>query len=200
MVERDRMRRARWRLRGAWMWPAFALLTVLDGIVLHLLPVQTDTARLGPSLLVAAIVNFALLALLAPGLGLALGRLRRDLPRGVARDYAGTALLVLGAGGVLVLGLAHRDTATRHRAAAAQAASAGASYILAHAPREFAVEAVHADTLTIRPGTLYRTCAPSAEKPRAWCVLVRPGRGEPSVRYSSREPNSSFAPVRDLGN
>ena len=30
--------RIRWRLRGAWMWPSFVAVTLLDGLILHLLP------------------------------------------------------------------------------------------------------------------------------------------------------------------
>src|SRR5882757_1538007 len=36
--ERFWTRRLRWRLRGAWMWPTFAILTIAEGFVLHKWP------------------------------------------------------------------------------------------------------------------------------------------------------------------
>ena len=40
--------RVRWRLRGAWMWPTFVALTLLDGLVLHLLPPVGTGVDLSP--------------------------------------------------------------------------------------------------------------------------------------------------------
>ena len=37
-VERLWWPRLRWRMRGAWQWPAFAVLTLLDGVLLTKLP------------------------------------------------------------------------------------------------------------------------------------------------------------------
>lgn len=192
MVERKRLGRARWRMRGAWMWPAYLALTAADAVVLHLLPAQTDAAALGPSVLVAAVLNLALLALLVPPLGALLNRARSDLPRSVARDYAGTTLLGVGAAVVLALGFAHHGTVTRHHDARRSAAREASAFIRAHAPAEFRDNLARADTLTVIAGALYRTCAPSPARARAWCVLVRTGRDPPDVRYSSREPNASF--------
>ena len=45
MVESVRWRRLRWRLRGAWQWPTFALLTVLDALLVARLPFQGDGRR-----------------------------------------------------------------------------------------------------------------------------------------------------------
>ncbi len=50
---RDRVRRLRWRLRGAVLWPTFAVLTVADGVLLHLLPIAGDVIGLVPALLLA---------------------------------------------------------------------------------------------------------------------------------------------------
>ena len=48
-VERLWLPRLKWRIRGAWQWPAFALLTVLDAVLLTQLPFYGD----GPGTLVA---------------------------------------------------------------------------------------------------------------------------------------------------
>src|SRR4051794_41846030 len=34
--------RLRWRMRGAWLWPAFIALTVAEGVALDLLPISGD--------------------------------------------------------------------------------------------------------------------------------------------------------------
>ena len=34
--------RMRWRMRGAWLWPTFVVLTVAEGIALELLPIAGD--------------------------------------------------------------------------------------------------------------------------------------------------------------
>src|SRR3712207_6047721 len=33
------VRRMRWRRRGAWLWPVFALATIADTVLLHVLPI-----------------------------------------------------------------------------------------------------------------------------------------------------------------
>jgi hypothetical protein len=42
MVESVRWRRLRWRLRGAWQWPAFVVLTVADAVIVARLPRESD--------------------------------------------------------------------------------------------------------------------------------------------------------------
>ena len=86
--------RLRWRLRGAWLWPAFIGLTVVDGVLITLLPPYTGTPPgLVGGLLLAGFANLLLTAVVAPFAGRALRRRRPDLPRPVALDQAGTALL-----------------------------------------------------------------------------------------------------------
>ena len=48
-----------------------------------------------PGVLIAGFANLAVVALLAPAAGRLLRRRRADLPRAIAADYAGTALLAL---------------------------------------------------------------------------------------------------------
>ena len=89
MVESVRLRRLRWRLRGAWQWPTFVVLTVVDAVLLVRLPFQGEGADLFGALIVAGFFNVLAVALLAPLGGMLLRRRRRDLPFMIARDYAG---------------------------------------------------------------------------------------------------------------
>src|SRR3954451_24829830 len=104
MVEFVRWRRLRWRLRGAWQWPAFVVLTVVDVVLVARLPFQGGGADAMGAFLVAGFFNLIAVAVLAPVFGWLLRKRRRDLPFMIARDYAGAVLLVAITGGILVGG------------------------------------------------------------------------------------------------
>ncbi len=89
MVESVRWRRLRWRLRGAWQWPAFAVLTLVDALLVARLPFFGEGTDAFGGVIFAGFVNLLAVALVAPFVGLALRRRRRDLPWFIARDYAG---------------------------------------------------------------------------------------------------------------
>ncbi len=71
MVESVRWRRLRWRLRGAWQWPAFVALTAVDAVLIARLPFQGEGADVIGAALVATFFNLLAVALVAPFLGLA---------------------------------------------------------------------------------------------------------------------------------
>ena len=83
--------RVRWRFRGALLWPAFWVLTLADALLLGCLPIAGDggTAFV-PALLLSGFFNLVAVAIVAPLAGLVLRRRRRDLPRVIAFDRAGT--------------------------------------------------------------------------------------------------------------
>jgi len=76
----DRLRRARWRLRGALLWPAFGLATIVDAAIMHWLPISGAGTHWIPALLLAGCLNVAAIALLGGLGGLALRRMRQGLP------------------------------------------------------------------------------------------------------------------------
>ena len=53
MEDRIWTRRLRWRLRGARLWPTFAVLTVLDGLLLHHNPIAGDSTSVLAGVLLA---------------------------------------------------------------------------------------------------------------------------------------------------
>ena len=66
-------------MRGAWQWPAFCALTVVDAIVLSLLPFYGDgPGGYVPGLLLAGFFNILAVAVLAPIGGRLLRRRRRS--------------------------------------------------------------------------------------------------------------------------
>ena len=188
-VERLWPSRLRWRMRGAWLWPAFFGLTALDGTLMAELPPYEGTPPdvIG-GILLAGFANLFLLAVPAPFAGRLLRGRRPDLPRPIAYDYAGTALLGALTAVILVAGLAHRPAvAAEQRDEAALAAAVG-DYVRAHAPEwQPGLAAAEADKLKAHS---YRACVPGPD-PRRWlCLIVDTDRRPPAVhRDESMQPN-----------
>src|ERR1044072_5027869 len=110
------LRRMRWRLRGAWLWPTFVAATLVEMVLLHALPVQGDSTGWISALLAAGCRNLIAVVIVGGPGGMLLRRKRPDLPKVVADDYAGTAALVLVAAGLVVAGLVNRPEIVDRRA------------------------------------------------------------------------------------
>jgi hypothetical protein len=187
--------RLRWRLRGAWMWPAFFALTVVDGVLIAALPPYEDTPPgFVGALLFAGFANLFLLAVVAPFAGMALRRLRPDLPRAIARDYAGAALVAALTAVLLGGGLAHRSAIAAEHADRDAVTGAVRGYVGAHA-QDWSGGLAAIDTLRMKED-LYRACVPGADARRWLCLVVETdGRPPTVVRDDSMEPNSSLRTV-----
>lgn len=193
-MERVWASRLRWRLRGAWLAPLLVVLTIADAVLIHFRPLAGDgETELFAALLLASFLNLVAVAALAPFAGIALRRLRPDLPAIVARDYAGVVLILLVTAGIAVAGQRHHGTLTRNQDALADAHARAVAWIGAHAPAAFRRHVALADTIAVVPGSLHRTCAPDPRSGRAWCVVVRAGVPFPrGVRYAGGETNATF--------
>jgi hypothetical protein len=67
------------------------------------------------------------------------------------------------------------------------------AWIGTHAPAEFRRHVALADTVTIVERRMYRTCVPTIDGRRAWCVVVRTAVPFPGgVRFDGGEPNAIF--------
>ncbi len=186
--------RLRWRMRGAWMWPAFAAFTVLDAVLIYVWPLSGEHTAVVPAFLLAGFFNLLAVAVLGPMAGwMVRRRWRPDLPRAVAHDYAGTVLLVVVAAGVLAAGLANRGAADASRADFAAQAAAFRRWAATEAPLAYRRNIHRATTLKL-DDDLYRTCLPGPDPARSFCAYVMTGQHPPGVRRDpSREPNASFA-------
>jgi hypothetical protein len=184
--------RARWRLRGAWQWPAFVALTIADAFVGHALPQSGDTESYAAAALAGLVLNLLGVLLLSRPLGALIRRIRRDLPAVVARDYAGTYVVVAITLAILGAGLNHRASVNASRQAMQEATARAQAWIGDHAPPAFRRHIEHVDVLPIQSGAVYRACVPGTHA-RTYCVVVnlrRPWRR--SVRFAGYEPNASF--------
>jgi len=191
---RGGLRRLRWRLRGAWLWPTFAVVTVLEMLLLHWLPLSGERTGLVAGLLLAACLNLIAVVLVGGLGGAALRRRRRDLPRVVAEDYAGTAGLALVAVVFVAVGIAHRpETAAEHRAFDEQSLAAQ-RWMEANGDLFERAHVGAATTLRI-DADLYRTCVPTTQ-PRRWlCLIVDTAVSPPHVKVDpNHESNASMNP------
>jgi hypothetical protein len=188
-------RRLRWRRRGAWQWPVFLALTVVDGIVLVLLPFyDPGPGGLFPALLLAGFANLVAVAVAAPLAGRLVRSVRRDLPRVVACDYAGTFLLAALAAGLVAGGLLHRPAAAAAEADRAAVLLSVHDYVVAQAP-ELGDQLPAADTVQLE-SQLYRACVPRHRRGRYLCLFVSTDQRPPGITRDRDEAPNIAVPAR----
>ena len=194
-MDGEALRRLRWRRRGAWQWPTFALTLVLATVSLHELPLAGERTPLAGALLLAGFFNLLVVAVLAPLLGMLLRRRRRDLPRVVARDYAGTAALVAVALLVLLGGLLHHGAVVAGEREFQRQSDAVRRYVQEQAPA-YAQRVGLADSWRV-DAHLFRTCVPG--RPRL-CLIVDTRSSPPGVTLDpNHAPNSTYIGPRAVG-
>jgi hypothetical protein len=200
-MERVWASRLRWRLRGATLWPAFALFLVADAALLHYLPIAGDGDGPGPvpALLLSGFFNLVVVAVGAPVAGALLRRRRPDLPGLIAADRAGTVLLVVLAAALAGIGIAHRSQTVAEREALAAGLQRVREYVRRNAPPEYRRRVDEA--ASVRFGDdLYRTCVPGDDPERWLCLFVFTDQDPPGVREdTNRAPNTSYLPYASGG-
>lgn len=186
--------RLRWRWRGAWLWPSFALVTVLDGVIVHARPLAGDTQTVAGGIVAALVLNVIAVLLLSRPLAALIRRRRRDMPVGVARNYAGTLAVGLVLAGMAAIGVAHHATLVDQQRALRDAVVRAEAFIGDRAPPAFRPMAAHPDTYTIQAGKIYRTCVPDLTGTRTYCVIVTTDRPlTQSVVFAGYESNATFS-------
>jgi hypothetical protein len=185
--------RLRWRLHGAWMWPAFLVLSLADGAIGHWLPPTGDSWSPVGAFLLCFFFGLVSIAVLAPLFGMLLRRVRGDMPKVVARDYAGTSILLLITVLMLTAGLLHHAQISADQRTMEDATARAEAYIGVHAPSRFRNDMQHLSTYVVQPGAIYRTCVRDLHS-RSWCVIVNAHEQfSRSVRFAGSEPNSLFS-------
>ncbi|HYZ80556.1 MAG TPA: hypothetical protein VE571_04770 [Solirubrobacteraceae bacterium] len=186
--------RARWRWRGAWLWPAFVATALLDGAIATWRPFVGQRQSVPGGVLAGLILNLLAVLFLSRPLGRLLRRRRGDMPVVVARNYGGTCAVLLVCVGLAAAGLARHGAIVADQRALADAVVRAAGFIGDRAPAPFRANARHADTFTIEAGAIYRICVPSPDGRRTYCVIVKPRLPlARSVVFDGYEPNWLFA-------
>jgi len=187
-----RLGRLHWRLRGAWLWPTFVAATVLEGGLLHALPVQGESTGWVGGTLAAGCLNLVCIVVAGTIGGRWLRRRRPDMPRVVAENYAGTAVLGIVAAGLVAAGLVHHTTIARHADAFAEQSLAVRRWVALNGDAYERAHVSRADSLRVDED-LYRTCVPRPDPKRALCLIVDTTQLPPTVkRDASSEPNTLF--------
>jgi hypothetical protein len=188
--------RMRWRLRGAWMWPAFVVLAVADGIIGHLLPVAGNAESVVGGLIAGLFFNLLAVVVLGPLVGRLLRTRRRDLPLAIARDYGGATCIALVTVALLAIGAARQGSIVNERRVTRDAATRAAAWIGDHAPARFQADASRLDTYVLVAGSIYRVCAGAGDdrSPHYFCVIVDERRpAAQSVRPAGSESNETLS-------
>jgi hypothetical protein len=171
--------RMRWRLRGAWMWPSFVAITVLDGWLLHLLPPERTGIDLIPGILLATFGNLVLVGAVGPWLARRMWKRRPAADPGappkaqleVLTDRIGTGLLVAGVFGIVAAGLANRPVIVVETNQRERAAKLLENYVEAHGDDELRRNLEASDTRRYADG-YYRSCIPHDDRERATCFFI----------------------------
>jgi hypothetical protein len=173
-------RRLRWRLRGALMWPVFAVLTIADGLVLHFLPPNTTGVRIVPGLVIASFANLFLIGIVAPFFARRLASRERaahryegrdPLPPEVLLDRSASILLVVAAIGLTVAGLGNRPVIVSETKATEDNAKLVERYVIAHGTPEVKANLQTANSKRLAEG-YFRTCINLNDRARAFCMFV----------------------------
>lgn len=162
--------RLRWRLSGAWQWPAFVVLTAVDAVVLARLPFSGGRANLLGCLLVAGVLNVIVVAVASHLGGWLVRRRRPDLPREIAADRAATMGLVTLCVVLLAGGLAHRRALTTHDKLVAAVLRETELFAAHRAPARY-LPLHGADT--VEQGHTFRTCYAGPDPRRDFCIVIR---------------------------
>jgi hypothetical protein len=188
------LKRLRWRLRGAWLWPTFVVATVLETALLHWLPVQGDATGWVGALLATGCLNLIAVVVVGGIGGVWLRRRRLDLPKVVADDYAGTVALAIVAVSFVIAGVLHRPAVTHRREAFSAQSLAVRSWVAIHGDAYARAHVARADSVLLDEN-LYRTCVPEPDPKRSLCLVVDTTTSPPSIRRDrNREPNTGFVP------
>ena len=173
------------------MWPTFVVLTLLDGLLVHWLPLSGDSESAMTGWLIGLFAGLAVIVLVAPALGYVLRRIRGDMPTVVARDYAGAGAVMCVTVIILAAGLVHHSTVTSDGRALEDAVARADAYIGVHARPEFRDNLAQASAYELQPPMIYRVCVPNRAATRTYCVIVH--RDMPfgrSVSFAGYESNS----------
>lgn len=199
--ERLWARRLRWRLRGAWQWPAYGVLTLLDALILHELPPVRTGVDFIPGLIVSSFANLFLMGAVAPWLAKRLAQRERDhggngVPLSVRievlKDRTAPVLLGVATLGLVAAGLGMRPVVIVETEYRERQVDVLAEYVAAEAPHEIQRNAQIANTIRLAEG-YFRSCINYDERERVWCVFIDVRAEPPTVkRDPSTIPNQDF--------
>ena len=171
--------RVRWRLRGAWMWPTFIAITLLDGLIMWRLPPIGTGVDPVPAILIATFGNLVLVGAVAPWLARRIWKRRPAAEVGappraqleVLTDRIGTGLLLATVVGVVAAGLAAKPLVVVETEARERAAKELLRHVTVNGPSELRRNVDASDTRRLADG-YFRTCIPHDDRESWTCFFV----------------------------
>jgi hypothetical protein len=182
------------------MWPSFIAITLLDGLILHLLPPIGTGVDLIPGILLATFGNLFLIGVAAPWFARRMWSRRPAAEPGapakaqleVLTDRVGTGLLLASVLGVLAAGLAARPTVVSETEDTERNAEAFRALVLRSGDPELIRNLETANTVRLRED-YFRTCIARDDRRHYFCAFVDTSRHPARVqRDQSAEPNSAY--------
>ena len=182
------------------MWPTFIAVTLVDGLILHLLPPVGTGVDLIPAILIATFGNLVLIGAIAPWLARRMWKRRPAAEAGappraqleVLTDRIGTGLLMATIVGVLAVGLAARPTVVSETKDTEANAKAFRRLILNSGDQELVRNLETANTVRLGED-FFRTCVARDDRRHYFCAFVDTSQTPPDVDVDgSAEPNSAF--------
>jgi hypothetical protein len=182
------------------MWPTFISVTLLDGVLLHLLPPIGTGVDLIPAILVATFGNLVLIGAVAPLLARRMWKRRPAAEPGaparaqleVLSDRIGTGLLLATVVGVIAAGLAARPLVVSETEDTQRNAEAFRRLILERGDDELIRNLETANTIRLRED-FFRTCVARDDRRRYFCAFVDTSKDPPDVDVDgSAEPNTAY--------
>ena len=182
------------------MWPTFVSVTLLDGVLLHLLPPIGTGVDLIPGILVATFGNLLLIGAVAPWLARRMWKRRPAAEPGappraqleVLSDRIGTGLLLATVIGVIAAGLAARPLVVSETEDTERNAKAFRALILNRGDDELIRNLETANTIRLGEG-FFRTCVARDDRERYFCAFIDTSTDPPDVDVDgSAEPNTAY--------
>jgi hypothetical protein len=182
------------------MWPTFITVTLLDGVLLHLLPPFRTGVDLIPGILVATFGNLVLVGAVAPWLARRMWKRRPAAEPGappraqleVLSDRIGTGLLLATILGVIAAGLAARPTVVSETEDTQRNAEAFRALVLERGEDELIRNLETANTIRLGED-FFRTCVARDDRERYFCAFVDTSKHPPDVDVDgSAEPNTVY--------
>lgn len=172
---------------GRLQWPAFAAVTLVEGLVLDALPPAATTGlNFVEGVLIATFGNLVLIGAVAPWLA------RRIDGREELRDRTATVLLGLGLLGVIASGLANRPVIVSETEETEQNAELVRDYVVHSGSDELQRNLETANTIRLADG-YFRTCIARDDRQRHFCLFVDTRTDPPDVvRDPSAESNTAY--------
>jgi hypothetical protein len=194
-------RRLRWRLIGAWRWPAFVVITFVDALIVQWEPPFGTEARFFPALFLCSFGNLFLIGAVAPWLARRIQAREATAPptfppanhHEILVDKIACAALVLGSVGLIAAGLGNQKTPVCVTDRVCAVGNAVRAYVDDHAPQEVRGRVDAANTHPTQEDGFFRVCVPYEDARKQFCMFVDAKEHPPSVvRDTDTRPNEIY--------